>query len=489
MAVSASQIRDNPWWKQAGLIREDPDLVRLDAKPVRYEHPIPFDMQADAVYTLRGPRQVGKSTLLKRIVAKLILEQEVAPRRLLYLDVEGAGIRDPGRLTEEIDAFLDWSHPTAGGERRYLLLDEVTGVPDWGSFVRVLYRRGRLAGVAIIVTGSHALDLRRGSEMAPGRRGEELGMPLDWVMRPLGFREYALAREPDLSGALPILDPASPAAAYEVAGELRLYGDRLEALFDRYLLTGGFPHAFTAEHETGRIPVTIYRLFRDAMVGQMRRAGHREPLFLEVLSWAGDSRLGREFSWRDVAAETEIGSKDTARAYLEDAEAMFLWHIFYRTKSLERLRPAPRSPKKLYPADPFTWHSLASWTYGERDPWAAALDRIADRTRRGELVESVVADHVRRLSGRDCFYYRTGRGERELDFVFLAAGTPAFLEVKHRRRITESNLKTLRDHGGGIVATMNQHEWRADARIALIPVPILLAGLEGAGSLVPSEVV
>ncbi|HEX9698982.1 MAG TPA: ATP-binding protein [Acidobacteriota bacterium] len=487
MTVTSAQIRDNPWWKRPELVREDPDLVRLAAKSVRYEHPIPFALRADAVYTLRGPRQVGKSTLLKRIIANLLLEQQVAPRSVLYLDVEGAGIRDAGRLADEVGAFLDWSHPVAAGERRYLLLDEVTGVPDWGTFVRLLHGRGRLAGTVMIVTGSHALDLRRGGEMAPGRRGEELGIDLDWVMRPLGFREYAQARDPDLKDALGVLDPASPEAAHEAAAEVRLHRDRLSAMFDRYLLTGGFPHAFTAEHDTGSIPVTIYRLFRDAMIGQMRRAGHREPLFLEILAWAGDNRLGREFSWRDVAAETEIGGKDTARSYLEDAEAMFLWHIFYRTKSLERLRQAPRSPKKLYPADPFVWHSLASWAGGERDPWAAALDRIANPASRGELVESVVADHMRRISGRDCFYYRTRRGEQELDFAFLAGGREALLEVKYRRRITGSDQNTLATHGGGIVATRDQYEWDAEKRIALIPVPLLLAGLEGAGSLVPSE--
>lgn len=490
MAVTTAQLRDNPWWQRAELIRDDPDLARLREKSIRYEHPIPFDLEVDAVYTLRGPRQVGKSTLLKRVIARLLTEEGVEPRRVLYFDVEGAGIGDARRLTDELDEFLEWARPVVGGERIYLLLDEVTGVPDWGTFVRVLYRRGRLKDTTVIVTGSHALDLRRGSEMAPGRRGEERGIALDWLMRPLGFREYVEAHGESPGaprGLLPTLDPGDPRAAHESAAELMLQGDRLRSLFQRYLLTGGLPHAFTAEHDSGRIPVTIYRLFRDAMVGQMRRAGHREGLFLEILSWSGESRLGREFSWRDIAAETEVGSKDTARSYVEDAEAMFLWHVFYRTKDHGRPRPALRSPKKLYPADPFAWHSLMSWAHRESDPWAAAVQGLTDPARVGELVEAVVADHLRRVAGRDCFYLRSARGEQEIDFVFLTSQGPAFMEVKYRRHLRDSDSRHLRALGGGILATLDHLAWDEAANITSIPVPLLLSGLEGAGSMVPAE--
>jgi predicted AAA+ superfamily ATPase len=62
MVLSQSQIRDNPWWRQAEAINEDTDLRRFDTTPLRFEHAVPFDLDVDAVFTLRGPRQVGKST-------------------------------------------------------------------------------------------------------------------------------------------------------------------------------------------------------------------------------------------------------------------------------------------------------------------------------------------------------------------------------------------------------------------------------------------
>ena len=64
----------------------------------------------------------------------------------------------------------------------------------------------------------------------------------------------------------------------------------------------------------------------------MKRADHHEGRFRELVAWAGDGHLGREFSWNTIAQETEVGTKDTARTYMEDAERLFLWHVLHRAK-------------------------------------------------------------------------------------------------------------------------------------------------------------
>jgi uncharacterized protein len=487
IVLAKELIRDNPWWRRAEEIRQDADLVRLREKAVRFEHPVPFDLDADAVYTLRGPRQVGKSTLLKRIAQQLLLERGVAARNVMYFDVEGAGISTTVALQEVVSGYLDWVRTSDAEGRVYLLLDEVTGVTDWGSFVRVLFRRGALDQVTILVTGSHALDIKRGGEMAPGRRGEGAELPLDWIMMPLSFRDYLAAHAPETEAALPSLDLFEPALAHAAAQELEFHAEVIRPLFERYLLTGGYPHATATEQATGRIPPTVYQLYRQAIVGQMRRAGHRESHFREIVSWAADGRLGREFSWRDVSAETDIGSKDTARVYVEDAEAMFLWHVFYRSQSPDEAAPALRSPKKLYPADPFSWHVLASWAAGDADPWADVMERVATPIIRGELVESVVADHLRRRFGSFALYYRATRGDEEIDFVVHAGNRKARVEVKYQARIVSRNWEALAKYGGGVLATLDRLEWQAAANVACIPLSTLLAGFAEPASLFPAR--
>lgn len=486
MTFPTDYARDNPWWRDRSAIEQDPDLRRLQSKPVRYDHPIPFALDLDAVYTLRGPRQVGKSTLLKRLARKLLNDRRIDARDLLFLDVEAMTIETARELREAVEEFLDWSRSASARTRKFLLLDEVTGVSDWGSAVRVLYRRGVLEGVTAIVTGSHALDLKEGGETAPGRRGEEHGVELDWIMMPFGFRDFVLAHRPDLEGELPAFETLRPRDGYEAARELTLYEESIRPLFHRYLLAGGYPHAMAAESAKERIPQSVYDLYRHAVTGQMKRAGLRESYFRELVAWASDRGLGHEFSWRDGSGDTRIGSKDTVRKYLENAEAMYLWHIVYRAQGATDPARALRSPKKLYPSDPFGWHVLASWGGRTRDPWSASHERLENATVRGTLVESVIADHLARSYGDALLYHRTRRGGEEIDFLVSGNERIHYLEAKFRNRIRRDDRKWLAKYDGGILATRDVLDWDEESRVASVPVWALLAAYGRPVSLYPA---
>ncbi len=485
-SLSPAFVRDSPWWKSPLAIRTDPDLQRLTGAPVRFEHPIPFALDRDAVYTLRGPRQVGKSTLLKRVVRHLIEVLQVAPRRVLYADVEGAGLTSVLRLRNAVTGYIAWARSAEPDARLYLLLDEVTGVNDWGAVIRALYREGSLTNVTVVATGSHALDLARGGETAPGRRGERSVDTVDWIMMPLSFRDYVTAHAPQTTAALPSIDVFDPQGAAAAAQEIVLHADQLEALFARYLLTGGYPHAMSEEHATGRVSRGVYDIYRSAITGQMKRAGYREGVFREIVSWATDHRLGQEFSWNAISGETDIGSKDTARRYVEDAEALFLWHVLHRAQQPEGPAPAFRSPKKLYPADPFSWHVLASWANGDDDPWAASLERLESPTGRGHLVEAVAADHFIRSFGRFALYHRTDRGDEEIDLVLHRARAVARLEIKSRHGEEAKYARHLAKYGGGLLAVPDTVHYDPKTNVARVPLYAVLAGLAESISLFPA---
>ncbi len=490
-ALHSDFIRDNPWWKAVDNIDRDPDLVRLGHASVRFEHAIPFAVDVDAVFSLRGPRQVGKSTLLKRAIHHLLRRKAVPPRCVLYTDVEGAGFTTHVRLRHALLSYLTWARTAEHDQQRlYLFLDEVTGVKDWGTAIRALFREGALTNVTVVVTGSHALDVARGGETAPGRRGERMIAEPDWIMMPLAFRDYLTAHNASLASALPTVDLFTPRQAYEAAAEIQLHQDQILALFNRYLLTGGYPHSASEEKDVGYVSVGTYGIYREAIIGQMRRAGHDSGPFREVVSWAAKGRLGQEFSWNDVSGDTEIGSKDTARRYLENAERLFLWHVLYRANALRSPSPAIRSPKKLFPADPFAWHMLASWAAGERDPWSGSLTRLADATYRGAFVESVAGDHFIRGYGRFALYHRPDKGHgatEEIDFVLHRDLAQALVEVKYRRSLKPDHRKHLANHGGGILASPSSLAWYEEDNVAAIPLPFLLAGTSDALTLYPAH--
>ena len=448
-----------------------------------FPHDIPFLLPVDAVFTVRGPRQVGKTTLMKRMVRRL-LGEGVPPRSIMYLDVEGANLRTSHELQDALREYLEWMRSSFPEHRAYILLDEITGIESWGTAIRVLHGRGDLQNCTVVCTGSHARDVKRGAERAPGRKGAVEAW--DWVMMPLAFRDFVAMHDPDLAGCLPTFDPTNPKEAYEATQEIELHQRKLHPLFDRYLLTGGYPHAVSAEAAHGQIPPRVYRLHQEAFRGEIVRAGHREDLFRELVSWVSASRMGREFNWSDGSGGTAIGSHHTVREYLEDAQAAFLWHIVYRVKNIDSPVQAPRSPKKLYPVDPFAWYVLKSWVSGSSNPWRDAMQSFGDSTETGVMVESVVGDHLRRWRGPFTLYHRASQGNEEIDFVTFADDSRALIEVKYRAAIKPAHKKALRKYGGGILVTKRDCFLDRDNNVSGLPAPAFLAGLPSSLTLFPS---
>ena len=189
-----------------------------------------------------------------------------------------------------------------------------------------------------------------------------------------------------------------------------------------------------------------------------------------------------------MSSNTTIGSKNTARNYLEVAEKLFLWHIYYRIVDPEQSRAALKSPKKLYPADPFAWHVLVSWARGEKHGRQASMRRLADPTQKSDLIESICADHLRRRFNHIAFYYRSPKGRREIDFALFEEGRRrALIEVKFQKRIRRKHRHRLAEAGGGCLATADHLKWFEDDNVAALPIAYLLAILPWQLSLFPDR--
>jgi predicted AAA+ superfamily ATPase len=186
----------NPWWRKPEDILQDKRIVTLSKSKVcwvpRIKHS--FDFDSDAVYTLRGPRQVGKTTLLKDIIKDLI-DQKVPPRNIFYFTCDL--IDNPKALADTIAAYLDSVRPDKK-QRAYLFIDEVSSVKDWQKAIKFLADKDSLTLTTLILTGSHTLDIKKASEKLPGRRGESKDL-LDKIMLPMKFAEYAETLSKDVN--------------------------------------------------------------------------------------------------------------------------------------------------------------------------------------------------------------------------------------------------------------------------------------------------
>lgn len=466
----------NPWWQDARAIQTDRHLREFEQSPTPWWPRVldEISLEPNLIYTLRGPRQVGKTTLLKRLIQNCLTGKQSDledPISLLYLDCELAGITKPQDLIESLTAYLTWSRALRSAPQRHaLFLDEVTYVRDWAVALKGLVDQGQLAGVTVIATGSHAVDLKRGGERMPGRRGAKAG--LDKRLLPMSFREYVETRNPKLAQQLPAAtaDPR-PRSLKEQAQKLIPFGEELHRLFERYLTTGGFPRPVAAEAASGQIPTHVYEIYRDAVLGDVSKLGRRESYFRELLGWV-TRRLGDPFDWRDVARETDIGKHDTVREYVEDLESSFLWDVIYRGKTLGEAAAALRSGKKVYFKDPFIYHALGAWVRGLLDPWAESVRILADPEKQSKCVEAVVASELRRRRGNFVYYFRN---RQEIDFITYREGRlEALIEVKYQERIFPEDWRPLARSGGGILLSKSTLDF-PEERVTVMPVAYALA--------------
>ena len=196
----------NPWWKGPERIMEDQKIKKYENAKIKWDPRIKayFKMNRDVIYTLRGPRQVGKTTLLKILIRELLIGKR-KPESILYLTCDM--IIDNRELVTTIEEYLEYAEGQIGKERKYIFIDEIPSVKGWEKALKSLVDKGRMTGISVILTGSHAIDLKYSSERLPGRRGESSGS-VNKILVPMKFSEYVETVSAELKRELKDFFPA-----------------------------------------------------------------------------------------------------------------------------------------------------------------------------------------------------------------------------------------------------------------------------------------
>lgn len=479
--------RLNPWWERQDGFARNAARRAFDALPLRFERPelerLPW--RKDAVYTLRGPRQVGKTTLLRAWLARAA-DEGVDRRHLLYYSCE--------METEQslYDTLALWLDPRGDPPpRRLVVLDEVAEVRSWPLVLRRLHAEGLLESVTVVASGSHALDLRGSGETLPGRRGApdraRTDPPLDRILWPASFRQYALARHPHLARdrqaasalASPWQQASSPRMARHVRG-LAPHAQRLASAFEEYLLCGGFPAPANALARGGEIPPEVFREAVGASGTGLARLGLSAKSAGQVARRIVDVR-SNPVSWEAVASGTDLRSHVTAKSYVEALVASYLV-LEVPPMDLSKKRPVWQRERKLYASDPFLLHALRAWGTPSIDPDAESREWTRDPSRRGHLVETAVMANLAFgaaagiLGGAETWerltYLRTGGG-REVDAIVSSRGKRTPVEVKTGDP-AKVDRKAMSLVGPGVIVTADSTDLRARPREIAAPLFLYL---------------
>ena len=444
----------NPWWLRADSIESDSQILTFQESPIKWTPRIKhvLDIDSDNIYTLRGPRQVGKTTLLKLIIRDLI-RGGVNPRRILYWTCDL--VEGPKALVDLVEGFLDFTRDFAD-ERRYLFLDEISAVKDWQRGVKYLYDTGRLRNSTVILTGSHSLDIRRASERLPGRRGTRAGS-VDKILLPMKFSEYVETKDEEIghlvdrldlqrqSNRRELIDDIAKGKMPGILEELSLYSNELLRHFENYLITGGTPLTINDYERHGTIQQGTYSTYVQRTIGDIRRWGKSDVYLAQLIQRLIETQ-GSQVSWRSLRKGTDIGHESTVSDYVDVLKSSFVLCPLY---VIDRSKGGPRysSAKKIHFRDPFIFHALNGWVR-QVPPYEATVKYLAGEGK-AKLVESVICDHLVRLAyiyfptddfepTRSLMYWKSKKNE--VDFVLKYVSGYLPIEVKYKSSFSRREI-------------------------------------------------
>ncbi len=385
----------NPWW----VGEEDYQYIEWRESKIKWIPKVIGELKVEP-YSLNfivGPRQVGKTTLIKIFIHEYLLNKYPAKSIFYYSCDELADYRELGEVLDQyISSRSGW-----GIKSSIIFLDEITFVDEWWRALKARIDRGVFKKDVLYITGSASIELLKGRERFPGRRG--YGRDIFYL--PMAFDEYA-----EIFGNLRLAKNTFDELvdSLDVIKANMIYRERLKNLFQNYLMTGGFPIPIKEFYSKGSISIYSLKTYLDWLYSDWNRIGKSVRYMKEILSYILSARL-TPISWLNIARETSINSPNTVRSYIEALEDLFV------LKVLNILSPDKkvlfRKNKKIHVTDPFLYRVISYFTGRE----------VLQET----IVESVVTQHISRVA--DVYFWRN---KSEVDVVVLYNGRQIGFEVK-----------------------------------------------------------
>lgn len=432
--------RGNPWWTTDRWYLSDPQLSAAAQAPFELTSAILDDIAPPNLYTLRGPRRVGKSTLLKQTVLRLC-RSGIDSRRVCYFAADSiTNFRDLINLFHAARQLF----PDLGETPRYFLIDEITSVPEWQRGVKWVRDNTLAAGDCIVATGSSAHDVAAGTTYLAGRRGPNIG--LDRLHLPLSFPEfvrcagYPLPQPPRLP-----LDAFYTEKGLAACQDALVHVGALIDAFEAYLLVGGFPQAVADFRRQAEVSNGFARDLWDVLQSDLRAMGVSRPEHgLRLLERISASLTG-PVVLRKLATEFDV-SHHTVGSWLDIlADAYLVLVLFQETNGV----PDLRKQRKVYPIDPFIAHLPARHSPDAFDP---NFSRLAEAAIAMAIFRSAEGDAIDRFGQPSrLFFFRSANGS-EVDFVVIPGRRAAESKYTDSTSLAEARA-LVANFGKGLLLT------------------------------------
>ncbi|OFZ78723.1 MAG: hypothetical protein A2583_08235 [Bdellovibrionales bacterium RIFOXYD1_FULL_53_11] len=371
-----------------------PKIEELSSAPVGFEHDFGLSAlpEEPGLIMIRGGRQLGKSTWLELRLRDTIRDAGAGSAFFLNCDE----ISDQQAL---FDSILELTRRLSRKTKiKRIFIDEITAVKNWEKAIKRLADQGITRDVLIVTTGSKTIDLRRGTERLPGRKGK-----LDrtsYRFTPVSFSEFGKKAGKFFKG---------------------------RSLLSAYCITGGSPVAINGLIKNGKIPEYAIELTRDWIFGETSLQG-RSIESLKMVIRGLMERSPFPLSLHVLAEDAALANNTVAHGYIELLKDLGCLGSSMRVEA-NKLRPVARKASKYN----FTYLLAATAFHPAKLRTLEDFDALPGEEK-GKWYEWLVAGELWRraaIAGEDSpeQQYFWKNDEHEIDFVHKNV----FIEVKSGR--------------------------------------------------------
>ena len=348
-------------------------------------------MDKKEILAVVGPRQSGKTTLLKHIFKDL--------KRAVFLDFEDRQILELFDL--DIKSFVDLYVKNYD----YLFIDEFQYAKDGGKQLKYIYDAQK---IKIVISGSSVSGLSIHSIKYL------VGRVFVFTLHPFSFEEYLAHKEPELYENIYLKRKLS-----------RPIIDRILPYFNEFCVYGGYPRVIASDNSQDK-EIVLKNIYNTYFLKEIKeilnlKDDHKLSKLINALAL----QIGNIINYNELSDLTGFHHKELLD-HLNILEKTFISirsQPFYTNKRTELVK----APKIFFVDNGF------------RNVVIKDFQPIANRQDKPFLYENFIASEIMK-AGFDVKYWRT-KSRAEVDFVIEKNEKPIPVEVKSelkRPKITKS---------------------------------------------------
>lgn len=440
-----SQLRDmNPWWN-VDVPLNVPKFKRSIFETV-YSRLTNYKSGHKPFLGLRGPRQVGKSTVMEQLIQTLIYDKRlVSPQQVLRVSFDVPGMQ----LENPITTITHWFEESVVKDTFnsmwtkkkpvFLFFDEIQEVPQWSKQLKAIID---FKMCKAFITGSSARLIFKGQESLPGR--------LDtYNLNPLSLPEVAELQGIDFRTTR---KPAvySDLLKREFWKELSEYQNVfLDSVFERYCRFGGYPkcHVSTditlADRDKFLQDHVTVRMIEHDLSAEGGRGGSISKklqdntllrrIFIILCKYTGQS-IKLDSLRQEIDSDTGVTIKNDELYEIFDFFDNSMLLRFIRTSQHRYARP--QSQVKPCLCD----HAIrAAWLEE-----VSLCESTPNEDMAGHIVEGMVGYLLSSIDGISISYIPDSKTQGEIDYIIEIADKHIPVEVKYRNKLPQ--FKALEDY-------------------------------------------